>query len=519
MIQHNPNSGRGFTLVELTVVLLLISLLATVSMRETAEFNFQTRYEQTRERLEMIKQAILGNPKQLINGQQVVSGFVADMGRLPFNLRELLTQCSDGISITQANCATNGFAWQPSLTTIGSCATGAGIIYNTQADCSLAGGTSWLAFISAGWRGPYLSLSGSPSSSDALTDGWGRTSTDSNYGWKLLDWNTLLPPLANTSNLIIQSLGKDQALDQVLPAVNPAVENYDNDYPANIYLSAGGVVYPNPAIRLQDWKVDVSNGISVSFIKSTRALPNISFCDDTSKTIKTACVAPATWYGGCSKASYYNTASCTAASGLWTSCSDGSSPKATCLSTIGNIWYGNGFGCSDQSKTTQILCVGPATWNSCSDGTSTTLALCLANSEIWYGADIFTINIPIPPPLPIPICMKVFYRKTDSSIGVLVSDEKTGNDTPTNGYYDPKLITADGSAQTIKFTNFRDATITTDDFTANFITNIPIGTNAIGIYQYDGTSCSTTTLFYPADRQNPIQVDFHPNATLPVINC
>ena len=81
------NSERGFSLVELTVVLLLITLLASVAVRETAELGFQTRYEQTRERLDMIRQAILGNPRQIINGQQAVSGFVADMGRLPISVR------------------------------------------------------------------------------------------------------------------------------------------------------------------------------------------------------------------------------------------------------------------------------------------------------------------------------------------------------------------------------------------------------------------------------------------------
>ncbi len=46
----------------------------------------------------MIRQAILGNPRQIINGQQAVHGFVADMGRLPDNIHDLLEReyCSDG---------------------------------------------------------------------------------------------------------------------------------------------------------------------------------------------------------------------------------------------------------------------------------------------------------------------------------------------------------------------------------------------------------------------------------------
>ena len=35
---------------------------------------------------------------------------------------------------------------------------------------------------------------------------------------------------------------------------------------------------------------------------------------------------------------------------------------------------------------------------------------------------------------------------------------------------------------------------------------------------YDPANPTITNPFYPADRQNPIQVDFHPHGTLPVIN-
>ncbi len=487
-----PVFCQGFSLVELTVVLLLITLIASVAVRETSELGFQVRYDQTKDRLEMIKQAILGNPRQIINGQQAISGFVADMGRLPYTLRELLEDYDcDGPDV-DGNGDTN---------------------FTNDGPCPWALETTYNSGLGIGWRGPYLSVSGNATDLDAFTDGWGRTSNDGNYGWRVFDWDSTSPtlPSTNTINLIIQSLGKDQQSDTSMPVSDP--NSYDNDYPPNMYeyTAATGSYYPQPLIRQQDWKIDISGGISVSFVKLNRALP-ISLCTDSTKTTKATCLVPETWYGGCSLAGYYNKSSCEAATptaGIWVNCSDATSTTKTICETAGKVWYGEGFGCSDPSKLNKAACSTPSVWRSCTDdGTITTKSECSTANEIWYGDDLFSIStIPIQPiPPTIPVCMKVFYRKTDTSIGILVSDEN--NATANN---EPKLIYADGSSQTIRFLYFRDSA-------GNLITNIPSGSNAVGVYQYDGSDCQTSNLLYPINHKTPMQVDFHPHTTLPVIN-
>ena len=192
------------------------------------------------------------------------------------------------------------------------------------------------------------------------------------------------------------------------------------------------------------------------------------------------------------------------------SCSDGTSATKPLCELAGKNWYGEGFGCSDQSKSNKAQCSNPNVWRSCTDdGTITTINACSTANEIWYGDDLFSIaTIPIQPiPPTIPICMKVFYRKLNSTIGVLVSDEN--NATVIN---DPKLITADGSFQTNRFTDLRDSG------TNLLVTEIPIGSNAIGVYQYDGIDCNTSNILYPINHKTPIQVDFHSHVTLPIIN-
>ena len=134
----------GLTLLELVVTLLILGMLTTVAIQSTGGLQNQARFEQTQNRLQTIREAILGDPRKTVNGQAVASGFVADMGRLPNDLRELL----DGTGLP-------AYAIDP-LTGLG-----------------------------YGWRGPYLLSSQNPADPDAFTDGWGREAqgycSDVNY--------------------------------------------------------------------------------------------------------------------------------------------------------------------------------------------------------------------------------------------------------------------------------------------------------------------------------------------------
>jgi hypothetical protein len=100
------------------------------------------------------------------------------------------------------------------------------------------------------------------------------------------------------------------------------------------------------------------------------------------------------------------------------------------------------------------------------------------------------------------ICLNVFYRSSDTSIAKAPSK--------------PVSIEENGGYQTLQFFIPDSNDIDKDEITDEPMPYLPMGPNAIGIYEYDGTNCTST--LYPADRQTPIQVDFHPRAGLPVIN-
>ena len=88
------------------------------------------------------------------------------------------------------------------------------------------------------------------------------------------------------------------------------------------------------------------------------------------------------------------------------------------------------------------------------------------------------------------VCLKVFYRNS-------ITNQITSFESKS------KTIKENGGYQTITF-----------EFLSS--PSIPIGKNAIGIYEHDGSTCTTT--LYPYDRTEPIPIAFIPYADLPIIN-
>jgi hypothetical protein len=585
----------GFSLVELTVVLLLITLIASVAVRETSELGFQVRYDQTKERLEMIKQAILGNPKQIVNGQQAISGFAADMGRLPGTPRELLqpAACLTATSVLPDiyfECVDPGETWTwfniP-------CTDNVSV---TQAACEAVPAT-WLGWrvhtatqMGLGWRGPYLSITSSPNSVDAFTDAWGTTTADdpttttfdestAYYGWRfapalnpafLGDGNT-----ANDQNdvspyprrLAVQSLGKDQLLNG-LPT-----NDFIDDYPDNVTVNDAGVYFPNPLIETNEWMVDVSGGITVALNKRMSGHGYCGFTGPgTNFTTQTACedaggnwsaatctfgVSSCKGSGGKWKNCLMNPTTCAAVGGsfavkcefsekacknagggsAWSSntCSVTASDKSDC-ELKGGVWRQD---CALDATACAATPSGGThavgTWentalpNSCSFSLSDCQNIGGKSSDILSGQStgdeclMSHANFLGSPYTPqtcksatgnwtARVCLNLFHREN----GRLVSRVSL-----------PVSINEDGMSESVQFL-LKD----TGDIDGDSNTDEPVpgpffvstGQNAIGIYEYtdnDGDSiyCEPgSDKFYPVDRPGPIQIDFRPNTTLPVIN-
>lgn len=207
----------GFTLLELLLVVFLLGVLAMTTFAVVQEGDDQQRFDATKTYYQLIKKAIVGDTTLTLNGETDVSGFVADIGRLPNCLRELV-EISGCDGVVGVNAITGLNDDLP--------------VWAQDADSQV-----W-----SGWRGPYLQ--GIPESGIGLAfrDGWknigGATNTDArNYGWlfgtvaagvdNIQCGNAALTqPIAG--GLVVQSCGSDGLVRRPAALTD---NGYEQDYP------------------------------------------------------------------------------------------------------------------------------------------------------------------------------------------------------------------------------------------------------------------------------------------------
>ena len=95
-IKRPPRLSRsGFTLMELLVVLLIIGILSTVALRTIDAARDRGLFDQTSAEMDQLVKATMGDPNLLTDGRRTDFGFYGDMGRLPYDLHELVVPVSD----------------------------------------------------------------------------------------------------------------------------------------------------------------------------------------------------------------------------------------------------------------------------------------------------------------------------------------------------------------------------------------------------------------------------------------
>lgn len=158
--------SKALTLVELVVVLLILVVLTSVAIQSTEGVVNQGRFEATAKTIQGIEAAILGDSTlKQPDGSPILNGYVADVGRLPESLNDLIVKPA----------AVLDFDFRQNAT-----------------DTAVEIGT--------GWRGPYLRLP------------LGRTEVRDGYNELFNEAFTLAASSADgQDNLLIQSFGADRA--------------------------------------------------------------------------------------------------------------------------------------------------------------------------------------------------------------------------------------------------------------------------------------------------------------------
>lgn len=83
------HSHRGFTLIEMTIAIVVAGILATVALRSMLSVYSGAKVEETKQELETLSYAIAGNPGVINNGERSDFGYIGDVGALPANLDAL----------------------------------------------------------------------------------------------------------------------------------------------------------------------------------------------------------------------------------------------------------------------------------------------------------------------------------------------------------------------------------------------------------------------------------------------
>lgn len=89
MLSTRCKLDQGFTLIELAIIIVILGVLAAVAVPVFSNFSSSAKINATREEMNTIKRAIVGNAAAVSGGQYIDRGFEGDCGFAPSALIDL----------------------------------------------------------------------------------------------------------------------------------------------------------------------------------------------------------------------------------------------------------------------------------------------------------------------------------------------------------------------------------------------------------------------------------------------
>ena len=88
---------HGFTLIELVIIIVVLGILAVVAIPKFGSITNSSKINATKQEMDALKKAIVGNPAVVSGGEYIDRGFEGDIGYPPSRLYDLVVK-PDSIS-------------------------------------------------------------------------------------------------------------------------------------------------------------------------------------------------------------------------------------------------------------------------------------------------------------------------------------------------------------------------------------------------------------------------------------
>jgi prepilin-type N-terminal cleavage/methylation domain-containing protein len=113
-MHKNIHSQKGFTILELIVVVSVLGLITTLTTDYMVNDANQKRFNETQKRIQQIQYALIGDSSRTLNNQPAFSGYLSDTGIMPQYLRDLLSNgyCTDSQSLDKKACQNSNAEWR-----------------------------------------------------------------------------------------------------------------------------------------------------------------------------------------------------------------------------------------------------------------------------------------------------------------------------------------------------------------------------------------------------------------------
>lgn len=92
MFEATFKTDRGFTLVEMLMVITLVAIMGTFATSQYVSFAEDARRTVTISRMNDLKLAIAGDARMMSSGQYTSPGFISEVGSVPTSLNDLIAQ-------------------------------------------------------------------------------------------------------------------------------------------------------------------------------------------------------------------------------------------------------------------------------------------------------------------------------------------------------------------------------------------------------------------------------------------